>query len=287
MTDDSKPDQYFIDLTKHHLTTGFDEDGDFQPYFMFMEADKDSPRVVYFPQLDGTHEGRLEVANAVLTLASAVRNLTSITFASDTWQAMSPTKHDGSPWEYGEMARAVAEQTIDADLVQEAAIYTIITLDEEVTTNTPYQRTETDGVKLLWDECRVLRSGSEGIQAKGFFPELMCEALTVPKIMDRTTDDGTTFEKMASEMGLSLDQAASHTLIAAIKMVMVKTQSPCMMGADDQEEAELIANSFKEGPQFGGHFRIHSMDDLREIDLLNTAFAAPSHDPSRDPSYEK
>lgn len=226
----------------------------FTPTMIFTDANA-GPRVVFFPELDGSEETRDKLGWAALLLSAAIEDLRAIRWVTDACSATQGTKTDGTPWGYGEMQKALRENTVDAHLVREMVNFqTVEILDDgefRVSMVCFNYKRDGDKVDVDWDNPQVLIDGTDG-QIQGYYTHAFKQAMKAPKLMHemRKLIGGGQIE----DLGLSDDMQRLHALLAAVKMVMQNTHMNVLIPCRNAEEAEHVKDSFREdAPQFGPH----------------------------------
>lgn len=272
-------------------------EGEFQATFSFFTTnDPDAPRLMMMPNM-GSDNVRGEVAWALRLVSAAIEDLDCIAFSVDTYAhkaqfseemrealkgeptaedvAKTVTKLDGTPWGQGDMQFAWENDTPDKALITEAYTYQIAYNDGTFAMlSVPYVR-DAGTIKFEWDSVQPLVTGEEGGKAGGFFPEAMLKALTETKMVDSAKLHHPEMVELMNAIGLEEWRARLHTMAVAVKMVMKETGWPCMIPAHSEEEAELISDSFKEGP-FTEGLNVYNQDDIREIGDLEDQFSQPA-----------
>lgn len=239
----------------------------FQPTMFFREKGYPAPRAVFFPELTGDPHDRDKIAWATTLLSATIDDLHSITWVTDSYGATQPKKTDGSEWGYGEMQKAVQEQTEDAHLIFEQVNYQTMEVMADGTLRSSmicfkYARNG-DTVDVDWDNPVVMIDGEDG-SLQGFYVDAMTNAFETPKLRAEMVkffgaDTG-------AALGLSEDAQKVHALCAAIKMIAQQIQMPVLIPVRNDEEQDILKRSFEEGPQFGPH-RIE-MFDQDQVELI-------------------
>lgn len=277
----------YIEITKRWIEVEREDliKDECRPKMTFL-TDEDTPRVLFFPKLDGDVEARDLTLWATTILGTSIDNLWGIAYAFDSIHTLSKTKTDGTAWGYGEMQDALRNNTVDAHLVEESFCYQVHEKDGGAAlVSVPYDRPTPDSIEFRWDDAHVLIEGEGDGQLAGTFAEAFSRALHGPKLITAMKSElGIDF----NDLGLDLEAARMHTLSVAVKMVLRQTaikgrSMQCLVPCHSQDEADLLKTSMTEGP-FSEGIMAFSEQEVEEIVMLDEAFDAPAYGEEQEQS---
>lgn len=237
-------------------------DDDFKPKVVWFNTDG-IPRITMFPWIDEQGGDWVGALPRPVTMLTAVQDdVDRICVISDSIGTTHMTKSDGTPWQHGEMGIALRDpHSPDFPLVHEVLMVTIVFADGRVASMTcPYHRHE-DG-PVTYEETVGWVMKPEDDEGLGRVPDTLRDALAAPKMATMLAEafDGLT----SGDFGLTKSQANAHALSAVVKVIMQSTRWACMVGAANEEEADVFKHSFNEGP-FAENIRAFDQEAIEEL----------------------
>jgi len=230
----SRIDDYWADLEKHIQTViqaSAKQHSDIPPMIVPVK----NGEILCFINPTGDRDQYL----SIMRLLIRGIELDELVFISDSYISSSTTKHDGTPWDHGEMAKAYLDMTADADLVSENIMAIRLRRDGRLQSySQDYRRNEDDTVTLA--ELRASDSTKDGPWGGYVIEEL------------KKAYEAQTFRQWSEEKGqdpfgeVSEDTFTAYALATIIKNSLIPMGCSVMMLARGKDNSQAVVDYLKQ-----------------------------------------